>query len=151
MKMNEYKNKTFMPRPEPNNRKWHVVDLKGATLGRTAVKVADILRGKDKPIFTPHMDMGDNVVAINAKQLKVTPKKSEQFNYYWYSGYPGGLKVTSLRDKLNAKPVEVFKLAVWGMLPKGRLGRKMIKKLHIYAGAEHPHQAQRPENLSLRK
>lgn len=149
--MNEYKNKTFMPRPEPNNRKWHVVDLKGALLGRTAVRVADILRGKDKPIFTPHMDMGDNVVVINAKQVKITPKKGENFNYYWYSGYPGGLKVTSLRDKLNTRPEEVFKLAVWGMLPKGRLGRKMIKKLHIYAGAEHPHQAQRPENLPLSK
>jgi large subunit ribosomal protein L13 len=149
--MNENKYRTFIPRPEPNSRKWHVIDLKGAALGRTAVKVADILRGKDKPIFTPHLDMGDNVVAINAKQLKVTPKKGEQYNYYWYSGYPGGLKVTSLRDKLDAKPQDVFKHAVWGMLPKGRLGRKMIKKLHIYSGAEHPHKAQQPEPMSLRK
>lgn len=149
--MSENKYRTFIPKPDPGGRKWHVVDLKGAALGRTAVKVADILRGKDKPIFTPHLDMGDNVVAINAKQLKVTVKKGEQYNYYWYSGYPGGLKVTSLRDKLNVKPEEVFYHAVWGMLPKGRLGRKMIKKLHIYSSAVHPHAAQRPEALSMKK
>ena len=149
--MSENKYKTFILKPEPNSRKWHVIDLKGAALGRTAVKVADILRGKNKPIFAPHLDMGDNVVAINAKQLKVSAKKSEQYKYYWYSGYPGGLKVTSLRSKLNTKPQEVFYHAVWGMLPKGRLGRKMIKKLHIYSGAQHPHKAQQPEPLSLRK
>jgi len=142
---------TYIPKADSVSRKWHLVDLKGAALGRTAVKVADVLRGKDKPIFTPHLDMGDNVIVINAKQLKVTAKKGEQFNYYWYSGYPGGLKITSLRDKLQNKPEQVFYHAVWGMLPKGRLGRKMIKKLHIYSGAEHPHTAQKPEPLSIKK
>jgi len=149
--MNENRMNTYIPKVDPNVRKWHLIDLKGAPLGRSAVKVADILRGKDKPIFTPHLDMGDNVVAINAKQLKVSVKKKDQYNYYWYSGYPGGLKITSLRTKLQNKPVAVFYHAVWGMLPKGRLGRKMIKKLHIYAGTDHPHAAQKPESLTLKK
>jgi large subunit ribosomal protein L13 len=149
--MSDKRISTYIPTVDPNGRKWHLIDLKGVALGRSAVKVADILRGKDKPIFTPHLDLGDNVVAINAKQLKVTVKKSDQFNYYWYSGYPGGLKVTSLRTKLQNKPADVFYHAVWGMLPKGRLGRKMIKKLHIYAGADHPHAAQKPAALSLKK
>jgi large subunit ribosomal protein L13 len=149
--MSENKMNTYIPKVDPNGRKWHVIDLKGAALGRSAVKVADILRGKDKPIFTPHLDMGDNVVAINAKQLKVSVKKKDQYNYYWYSGYPGGLKVTSLRTKLQTKPTDVFYHAVWGMLPKGRLGRKMIKKLHIYAGTDHPHAAQKPEALTFKK
>src|SRR5574341_392645 len=117
---------TYIPKVDINARKWHLVNLKGAALGRTAIKVADILRGKDKPIFTPHLDLGDNVIAINAKHLKVSAKKRDQYNYYWYSGYPGGLKITSLRSKLQNKPEEVFYEAVWGMLPKGRLGRKMI-------------------------
>ncbi len=149
--MSEKRINTFIPKVDPNGRKWHLIDLQGAALGRTAVKVADILRGKNKPIFTPHLDLGDNVVAINAKQLKVAAKKRDQYNYYWYSGYPGGLKVTSLRSKLQNKPEQVFYEAVWGMLPKGRLGRKMIKKLHIYAGTAHPHAAQKPEALTLRK
>ncbi len=148
--MSETKFKTLIPKADSVGRKWRVVDLKGAPLGRTAVKVADILRGKDKPIFTPHLDMGDNVIAINAKHVKVSAKKKEQYNYYWYSGYPGGLKVTSLRAKLQNKPEEVFYHAVRGMLPKGRLGRKMIKKLHIYTGADHPHTAQKPEALAAK-
>ncbi|MGH8015144.1 MAG: 50S ribosomal protein L13 [Candidatus Zixiibacteriota bacterium] len=148
--MSQLKLQTYIPRPDPSGRKWHLNDLKGAPLGRTAVKVADILRGKDKPIFTPHLDMGDNVVAINAKHVKVSVKKKEQYNYYWYSGYPGGLKITSLRDKLQKKPQDVFYEAVWGMLPKGRLGRKLIKKLHIYADAKHPHAAQKPASLNTK-
>ncbi len=149
--MSDKRINTYIPKVDPHGRKWHLIDLKGAALGRTAVKVADILRGKDKPIFTPHLDLGDNVVVINAKQLKVSVKKKDQYNYYWYSGYPGGLKVTSLRTKLQDKPIEVFYHAVWGMLPKGRLGRKMIKKLHIYAGTDHPHAAQKPAALTLKK
>jgi large subunit ribosomal protein L13 len=148
--MSDTKFRTFIPKADPGGRKWRLIDLKGAPLGRTAIRVADILRGKDKPIFTPHLDMGDNVVAINAKHIRVSAKKKEQQNYYWYSGYPGGLKITSLRSKLQNKPEEVFYHTVWGMLPKGRLGRKMIKKLHIYSGAEHPHAAQKPETLALK-
>jgi large subunit ribosomal protein L13 len=148
--MNEITFRTFVPKLDPTGRKWHLIDLKGAPLGRTAVKVADILRGKNKPIFMPHIDMGDNVIVINAKHVRVSPKKKDDYNYYWYSGYPGGLKVTSMRAKLQNKPEEVFYHAVWGMLPKGPLGRKMIKKLHIYSGAEHPHLAQKPEALPLK-
>jgi len=148
--MNDNMLRTYIPKPDPNGRKWHIIDLKGAPLGRTAVKVADILRGKNKPIFTPHLDMGDNVVVINAKHVKVSVKKKEQINYYNYSGYPGGLKVTSLRRQLQSKPEKAFFETVWGMLPKGRLGRKMIKKLHIYAGGEHPHAAQKPEALTFK-
>jgi len=143
--------KTYLPKADPTNRKWHVVDLKGATLGRSAVQVADILRGKNKPIFTPHIDMGDNVVAINVKQLRISGKKRDNYNYYQYSGYPGGLKVTSLKAKLQKKPQSVFYEAVWGMLPKGRLGRKIIRKLHIYPAETHPHAAQKPEKLTLKK
>ncbi|MFZ5981728.1 MAG: 50S ribosomal protein L13 [Candidatus Zixiibacteriota bacterium] len=142
--------KTFIPKIDSNNKKWFVIDLEGATLGRVAVKVADILRGKNKPIFTPHLDTGDHVVAVNASGLKVTGDKMNSINYYRYSGYPGGLKVVSMSDKMLSKPEDVFLMAVKRMLPKNRLGRKMIKKLHVYAGSGHPHQAQKPEKLELK-
>jgi len=141
--------KTFIPKVDPSKRKWIVIDLEGATLGRVAVKVADILRGKNKPVFTPHLDTGDHVVAVNASGLKVTGNKMNSMQYYRYSGYPGGLKKTSLADKLQNRPEEVFVMAVKRMLPKNRLGRKMIKKLHVYSGGEHPHRAQKPEKFEL--
>ena len=142
--------KTFIPKIDPANRKWHVLDLNNVVLGRAAVKVADILRGKNKPIFTPHMDCGDHVVVINVEKVKVSGKnKGDQIRYYNYSGYPGGLKTTNLSEMLQKKPEDVFKLAVRRMLPKNRLGRKMYKKLHVYSGDNHPHTAQQPENLKL--
>ncbi|NOY88944.1 MAG: 50S ribosomal protein L13 [FCB group bacterium] len=142
--------KTFIPKIDPQNRKWHVVDLNGAILGRAAVKVANILRGKDKPIFTPHLDTGDHIIAINASLIKVTGNnKPQNLKYYRYSGYPGGLKEITFAKMMQKKPEEVFRLAVRRMLPKNRLGRKIFKKLHVYAGAEHPHQAQKPEVLKL--
>lgn len=141
---------TFIPKIDPSTRRWVVIDLQDAILGRVAVRVADILRGKNKPIFTPHIDAGDHVVAVNAASLKVTGNKSTQKRYYRYTGYPGGLRSRSLTEQMTKKPEDVFVKAVRGMLPKNRLGRKMIKKLHVYAGAEHPHQAQKPEALKLR-
>lgn len=143
--------KTYLPKIDSSNRKWHLVDLNGVVLGRTAVKVANILRGKDKPIFTPHIDTGDHVIAVNAGGLKVSGKKQEQNMYYRYSGYPGGLKVTSFKKKMQSTPEYVFIHAVKGMLPKNKLGRKMLKKLHVYAGAEHQHAAQKPELLAINK
>lgn len=142
--------KTFIPKIDPANRKWHVVDLDGKILGRSAVKVANILRGKDKPIFTPHLDTGDHVIIVNAKKVKVTGKNAPiNLKYYRYSGYPSGLKVATFAELIEKKPELVFRNAVRRMLPKTKLGRKMIKKLHIYAGAEHPHKAQKPELLNL--
>jgi large subunit ribosomal protein L13 len=141
--------KTFIPKVDPNNRKWVVVDLNGAVLGRAAVKVADMLRGKDKPIFTPHLDTGDHVVVVNAGGVKVSGAKMQQVRYYHYTGYPGGLRSISMGDQMQKKPEDVFAKAVKRMLPKNRLGRKMFKKLHVYAGAEHPHQAQKPEKRAL--
>ncbi len=143
--------KTYLPKIDSSNRKWHLVDLDGVVLGRTAVKVANILRGKDKPIFTPHIDTGDHIIAVNAGGLKVSGKKQEQNMYYRYSGYPGGLKETSFRKKMQSTPEFVFIHAVKGMLPKNKLGRKMLKKLHVYAGAEHQHAAQKPELLEINK
>jgi large subunit ribosomal protein L13 len=142
--------KTFIPKVDPNSRRWVLLDLQGVTLGRAAVQVANILRGKNKPIFTPHLDTGDHVVAINAQGLRVAGKtKPQQMTYYRYSGYPGGLRKTTLSELMQRRPDEVFQLAVRRMLPKNRLGRKMIKKLHVYAGPEHPHQAQKPETIQL--
>jgi large subunit ribosomal protein L13 len=142
--------KTFIPKVDPSQRKWYVADVDGAILGRSAVKVANILRGKNKPIFTPHLDTGDHVVIINAGRLRVTGKnKPNQMSYYRYSGYPGGLKTTTYEQMMQKRPEDVFMLAVKRMLPKNRLGRKMIKKLHIYADDKHPHQAQKPEILKL--
>jgi len=139
-----------MPKIDPGNRKWWVVDLDGVVMGRAAVKVATILRGKNKPIFTPHLDTGDHVVIINARNVRLTGKhKPAQLKYYRYSGYPGGLKETNFERMIQKKPDDLFRLVVRRMLPKNRLGRKMIKKLHVYAGAEHPHKAQKPEMLKL--
>jgi large subunit ribosomal protein L13 len=142
--------KTFIPKVDPNNRKWWVVDLNDEILGRAAVKVANVLRGKDKPIFTPHLDTGDHVVVLNAEKVRITgANKPRQMSYYRYSGYPGGLNTTTFEKMIQKQPEEVFRLAVRRMLPKNRLGRKMIKKLHIYAGDNHPHKAQKPEELKI--
>ena len=141
--------KTFMASPATIDRKWYVVDATDMTLGRLASEVAKVLRGKNKPIFTPHIDCGDNVIVINAEKIKVTGKKMDQKVYYHHSGYVGGLKEATLREKLEKKPEQVIELAVKGMLPKGPLGRQMFTKLHVYAGPEHKHEAQKPEVLTF--
>jgi len=141
--------KTFMASPATIDRKWYVVDATDMTLGRLASEVAKVLRGKNKPIFTPHMDCGDNVIVINAEKIKVTGKKLDQKIYYHHSDYVGGMKEATLREKLDKKPEQVIELAVKGMLPKGPLGRQMYTKLHVYAGADHKHEAQKPEVLTF--
>ena len=141
--------KTYMANPDKIERKWYVVDAEGQTLGRLAAEVAKVLRGKNKPEFTPHIDTGDNVIVINAEKINVTGKKLDQKVYYHHSDYVGGMKETTLREMMAKKPEQVIELAVKGMLPKGPLGRTMIKKLHVYAGAEHAHQAQKPEVLTF--
>ena len=141
--------KTFMASPATIDRKWYVVDATGMTLGRLASEVASVLRGKNKPIFTPHMDTGDYVIVVNAEKVAVTGKKLDQKIYYHHSDYVGGMKSTTLREKLNKKPEEVIEHAVKGMLPKGPLGRQMYTKLHVYAGPEHAHAAQKPEVLTF--
>ena len=140
-----------MPKAADLTRKWYVVDADGMTLGRLASQVAAILRGKNKPTFTPHCDTGDHVIVINASKVVLTGKKLDQKNYYHHSGYPGGLKSTSYRKLLAEKPEFAVKHAVVGMLPKGPLGRQMARKLRVYAGAEHEHEAQKPEVLELVK
>ena len=137
--------KTFMANPDKVERKWFVIDAAGCTLGRLSTEVASILRGKKKPIFTPHEDCGDYVIIVNAEKIKVTGKKLDQKVYYRHSDYVGGLKETSLKEMLATHPERVVEHAVKGMLPKGPLGRAMIKKLFVYAGPEHKHQAQKPE------
>ena len=139
--------KTYMPSAKDIERKWYVVDATNKTLGRLAAEVAKVLRGKNKPTYTPFLDMGDYVIVVNADKIKVTGKKLDQKIYYHHSDYVGGMKEESLRDKLANSPEEVIELAVKGMLPKGPLGRQMYTKLHVYAGAEHPHTAQKPEEL----
>ena len=141
--------KTFMASPATIDRKWYVVDAADMTLGRMASEVAKVLRGKNKPIFTPHMDTGDYVIIVNAEKIKVTGKKKDQKIYYRHSDYVGGMKETKLKDKLAKKPEEVIELAVKGMLPKGPLGRQMYKKLFVYAGPDHKHAAQKPEVLTF--
>ena len=141
--------KSFMASPATITREWYVVDAEGKTLGRLASEIAKVLRGKNKPIYTPHMDCGDNVIVINAEKITVTGKKMDQKVYYHHSGWIGGMKTATLKEKLAKKPEDVMYLAVKGMLPKGPLGRSMIKKLHIYAGAEHPHAAQQPKALEF--
>lgn len=141
--------KTFMASPATIDRKWYVVDATDMTLGRLASEVAKVLRGKNKPIFTPNIDCGDNVIVINAEKIKVTGKKMDQKVYYHHSDYVGGLKEATLREKLEKKPEQVIELAVKGMLPKGPLGRQMFTKLHVYAGPEHKHEAQKPEVLTF--
>ncbi|MCD8069445.1 MAG: 50S ribosomal protein L13 [Lachnospiraceae bacterium] len=142
-------NKTFMPNPDKVERKWYVVDAEGQTLGRLASQVASVLRGKNKPVFTPHEDCGDYVIVINADKIAVTGKKLDQKIYYRHSDYVGGMKQQTLREKKAKKPEQVIELAVKGMLPKGPLGRQMYTKLHVYAGPEHPHAAQKPEVLTF--
>ena len=140
---------SFMANPDKIERKWYVVDAEGCTLGRLASNVASVLRVKNKPVFTPHVDTGDYVIVINAEKIKVTGKKLDQKVYYSHSDYVGGMKETTLREMMAKKPEKVIELAVKGMLPKGPLGRQMIKKLHVYAGAEHAHEAQKPEVLTF--
>lgn len=141
--------KSYMASPATVERKWYVVDATGYTLGRLASEVAKVLRGKNKPIFTPHIDTGDFVIIVNADKIKVTGKKMDQKLYYRHSDYVGGFKSTTLREMMDKKPEQALKLAVKGMLPKGPLGRQMIKKLNVYAGPEHPHAAQKPEVLTF--
>ena len=141
--------KTFMASPATIDRKWYVVDATDMTLGRLASEIAKVLRGKNKAIFTPHIDTGDYVIVVNADKIKVTGKKLEQKIYYNHSDYVGGMKETTLREKLAKKPESVIELAVKGMLPKGPLGRSMYKKLFVYAGPEHKHEAQKPEVLTF--
>lgn len=140
---------TYMANPDKIERKWYVVDAEGCTLGRLASGVASVLRGKNKPQFTPHVDTGDYVIIVNADKIKVTGKKMDQKIYYHHSDYVGGMKETTLKEMMAKKPEKVIELAVKGMLPKGPLGRAMIKKLHVYAGTEHDHAAQKPEVLTF--
>ena len=142
--------KSFMASPSTIERKWYVVDATGHTLGRLASEIASILRGKNKPTYTPHIDTGDYVIVVNADKIQVTGKKLDQKVYYNHSDYVGGMKETTLREKMTKKPEDVIYLAVKGMLPKGPLGREMITKLHVYAGADHKHQAQKPEVLEIK-
>ena len=140
---------TYMANPDKIERKWYVVDAAGYTLGRLASEVAKVLRGKNKPEFTPHIDTGDYVIVVNAKDVKVTGKKMDQKIYYNHSDYVGGMRETTLAEMMAKKPEKVIELAVKGMLPKGPMGRDMIKKLHVYAGPDHAHQAQKPEVLTF--
>ena len=140
---------TFMASPSTIERKWYVVDATGYTLGRLAANVAAVLRGKNKPTFTPSLDTGDYVIIVNADKVKVTGKKLDQKIYFNHSDYVGGMKETTLREMLAKKPEKVIELAIKGMLPKGPLGRQMITKLHVYAGPEHEQQAQKPEALTF--
>lgn len=141
--------KSFMASPSTVERKWYVVDAEGKTLGRLASEVANVLRGKKKPIYTPHIDTGDYVIVVNAEKIKVTGKKLDQKIYYHHSEYVGGMKETTLKEMMKKKPEFVITHAVKGMLPKGPLGRQMLKKLHVYAGPEHNHAAQKPEALEI--
>ena len=141
--------KTYMANPDKIERKWYVVDAQGCTLGRLASEIAKVLRGKNKPEITPHVDTGDYVVVVNAEKVKVTGKKLQQKIYYNHSEYVGGMRETTLAEMMDKKPEQVIELAVKGMLPKGPLGRTMMNKLHVYAGPEHKQQAQKPEVLTF--
>ena len=140
---------TYMANPDKIERKWYVVDAEGCTLGRLASGVASVLRGKNKPVYTPHVDTGDYVIIVNADKVAVTGKKMDQKIYYHHSDYVGGMKETTLKEMMAKKPEKVIELAVKGMLPKGPLGRNMYKKLFVYAGPEHKHEAQKPETLTF--
>lgn len=137
--------KSYMAKPEEIEKKWYVIDAEGKVLGRLATEVASILRGKHKPIYTPHVDTGDFVIVINADKVKLTGKKLEQKKYYYHSGYPGGLKSVSYNRMMEENPEKAIELAVKGMMPKNKLGRQMFKKLKVYSGPEHKHEAQQPE------
>ena len=141
--------KTYMASASTIERKWYVVDATDKTLGRLASEIASVLRGKNKPIFTPHIDTGDYVIVVNAEKVKVTGKKLDQKIYYHHSDYVGGMKETTLKEMLNKHPEKVIELAVKGMLPKGPLGRQMFTKLHVYAGPDHEQAAQKPEVLKF--
>jgi large subunit ribosomal protein L13 len=142
--------KTWNAKPGEVDRRWYVVDAEGQTLGRLATRIADVLRGKDKPQYTPHVDTGDFVVVVNCEKIAVTGKKLDEKMYYRHSGYPGGLKQRPLREELDRRPTEVLRRAVRGMLPKNRLARQQLGKLKIYAGPEHPHAAQAPTPLEVK-
>ena len=141
--------KTYSAKPGEITREWYLVDAEGKTLGRLATQIADTLRGKRKPVFTPHTDTGDFVVVVNAEKIHVTGNKLDQKRYYRHSGYPGGLKSRTLREQLDRRPTEVLRVAVKGMLPKNRLARQQITKLKIYAGPEHPHGPQSPKPMVM--
>lgn len=140
--------RTYIPKPNEVERKWYVVDASGQVLGRLATKIATVLRGKNKPQFTPHLDVGDFVVVVNAEKVRVSGKKADIKTYSHHTGYPGGLKQQVFSDLQRRHPERIIEYAVWGMLPHSRLGKQQIKKLKVYRGAAHPHQAQKPENLS---
>lgn len=142
--------KTYMAKPQEVERKWYVVDATDQTLGRLATQVATILKGKHKPTYTPHVDTGDHVIVINAEKVRLTGNKLQDKKYYRHSGYVGGIKETNAGEMLQRHPERVIRAAVWGMIPHNRLGRNMIKKLKVYAGNEHPHEAQMPEPLELK-
>jgi large subunit ribosomal protein L13 len=141
--------KSFLAKAETVQHDWWVIDAEGLTLGRLATQVAMRLRGKDKPIFSPSVDTGDYVVVINAEKVKVTGNKTQDKHYHQYSGYPGGMRSTSFKDMIDRKPTFVLETAIKGMLPKNSLGRAMFKKLKVYAGAQHPHEAQQPQAWAL--
>lgn len=141
--------KTYVAKAADIQRKWYLINAEGQILGRLASRVAQLLRGKHKPIFSPHLDVGDHVIIINAEKVQVTGKKAQQKRYYRYTGYPGGLRAAEYSRLLRERPERILEHAVWGMMPHNRLGRKMVKKLKIYTGTEHPHQAQQPEVLKL--
>jgi large subunit ribosomal protein L13 len=141
--------KTYSAKPKELEQRWYLVDAEGQTLGRLATRIADTLRGKQKPEYTPHVDTGDFVVVVNAEKITVTGKKLEQKRYYRHSGYPGGLRSRTLAEQLDRRPTEVLRKAVKGMLPRNRLADRQITKLKIYAGPEHPHRAQNPQPLAL--
>src|ERR671916_274283 len=141
--------KTYVATPTDRQRDWYVVDAEGQTLGRLATRIADTLRGKRKPEYTPHVDTGDFVVVVNAEKIAVTGDKRESKRYYRHSGYPGGIRSRTLGEMLDRRPEEVIRRAVKGMLPRNRLARQQLRKLKVYAGAEHPHAAQKPEQLEI--
>ena len=141
--------KTYSAKPGEITREWYLVDADGKTLGRLATQIADTLRGKRKPIFTPHVNTGDFVVVVNAEKIAVTGNKLDQKMYHRHSGYPGGLKSRTLREQLDRRPTEVIRIAVKGMLPKNRIARQQLTKLKVYAGPEHPHSAKNPRPLNL--
>jgi large subunit ribosomal protein L13 len=141
--------KTYMPRLEDLERTWYVVDAAGLTLGRLATRVSSILRGKHKPIYVPHQDVGDHVIVVNAEKVRLTGRKEDQKLYYRHSGYPGGFRTTAYRDVLDKHPERIIERAVRGMVPHTNLGRHQLDKLHVYAGPSHPHTAQKPTPLDL--
>jgi len=141
--------KTFSMKDKEIDKKWFIVDAEGKVLGRIATEIASILRGKNKPGFTPHLDMGDNVIVINAEKVSLTGKKLEDKEYFSYTGHPGGIRFTNIKKVLKQKPEFIIEHAVKGMLPKSRLGRKVFKNLKVYAGVEHPHEAQQPVKIEL--